>query len=348
MTDKQKKLPIDKRTKRNWALYNLAKTREKQLFYELLYELAQIIPEPIHENGRPPIPIKDLFFSAGLKLYSNYSGRKISSDLEHAKNMNLISKKPHFNTMHSFLNCPATYSLLKKLLVISALPLKDLEFIFGMDSSGFGAFSQICWRRVRTSDRYNKSRNWKTFMKAHICIGTYSNIIASCEITDAHTGDPTAAPEILNSVGNHFNVKEMTGDKAYSTKRILMIIDEMNATSYIPFKSNSNPNKKSPKIWTQMYNYFNENREEFMEKYHKRSNVETTFAMVKMRLGEFLRCKNFESKRNELMVKLIVHNLTCLITQIFNNDIKIDFRICKESFENKDLRNFDKKVSGQE
>ena len=127
-----------------WSKYNKAKTKEKRLFYDLLYELAQLIPEPSHDNGRPPIPIKDLFFSAGLKLYSNYTGRKVSSDLIHAKYMGYISRAPHFNTLHDFLKCPSTYDLLKKLLVISAMPLKNLEDAYSMDSSGFGAYQNEC------------------------------------------------------------------------------------------------------------------------------------------------------------------------------------------------------------
>ena len=71
MTDKQSKLPKDKND--YWHIYNLAKTREKMLFYDLLCELAQLIPEPPHDNGRPPVTVKDLFFSLGLKIYANFS-----------------------------------------------------------------------------------------------------------------------------------------------------------------------------------------------------------------------------------------------------------------------------------
>jgi len=67
-TKQEKKIKMDKQEKlseygkRNWNKYNSAKMQEKRLFYDLLYELAQLIPEPVHENGRP------YFFLLGLNF----------------------------------------------------------------------------------------------------------------------------------------------------------------------------------------------------------------------------------------------------------------------------------------
>src|SRR5205085_7781208 len=129
--------------------YNLAKTQEKRLFYELLHELGSIIPEPPHDNGRPPIPLRDLFFCLGLKLYSNYSGRKIYSDWVHAQGAGYISKVPHYNTLSDFMNSLGTNELLRSLVTISAMPLKHLEDDFSIDSSGFGAYQYERWIRIR-------------------------------------------------------------------------------------------------------------------------------------------------------------------------------------------------------
>lgn len=67
-------------TMQNWPKYNEAKCKEKRMFYELLADLVKIVPEPVHQEGRKPIPIKDLLFAACLKIYSNYSSRKINSE----------------------------------------------------------------------------------------------------------------------------------------------------------------------------------------------------------------------------------------------------------------------------
>jgi len=316
--------------KTNWHKYNLAKTKEKRIFYELLYELSKLIPETLHDKGRKPTPLSDLIFCLGLKLYSNYSGRKVSSDIELSQRAGYIKTTPHFNTLNDFLRCSATYDLLQKLLTLSAMPLKELEDHYSMDASGFGAYEDERWRRVRYSEGYGKAA--KTFLKGHICIGTRTNVICSCEITNAFVADVSTAPILLERLNANFNPKEVSADRGYSAKRIHQIIQAMNATPFILFKSITNPKKGDPQIWKEMHLYFSTKKEWYLNHYHKRSNVETTFSMIKLKLGEFLRCKNFESQRNELMMKFICHNICCLISEIFESDVHIDFRKCLDEY----------------
>jgi hypothetical protein len=62
--------------------------------------------------------------------------------------------------------------------------------------------------------------------------------------------------------------------------------------------------------------------------------VETVFSMVKMRLGEFLKCKTFDSQRSELMMKFICHNICCLVQEMFERGVKIDFKQCSVEYKN--------------
>jgi len=81
-----------------------------------------------------------------------------------------------------------------------------------------------------------------------------------------------------------------------------------------------------------MFLHFRDNKEEFMKKFHKRSNVETVFSMIKVRLGEHLRCKNFVSQTNELLMKFICHNITCLIQEMYELGVKVDFNKCNKVY----------------
>jgi hypothetical protein len=56
------------------------------------------------------------------------------------------------------------------------------------------------------------------------------------------------------------------------------------AMPYIAFKSNTQPDRGSD-LWSKMFHYYNFKREEFMTHYHQRSNVETTFQMIKAKFG---------------------------------------------------------------
>ena len=59
-----------------------------------------------------------------------------------------------------------------------------------------------------------------------------------------------------------------------------------------------------------MYYFFQLNREEFMEHYHKRSNVESTNAAIKRKFRETLKSKNQIAQINALMAKIFEYNLT--------------------------------------
>lgn len=63
-----------------------------------------------------------------------------------------------------------------------------------------------------------------------------------------------------------------------------------------------------------------------MQHYHLRSNVETTFSMIKSKLGETLKSKNPIAQKNELLCKLIAHNIIGLIQEIHELGIKTDFK----------------------
>lgn len=329
MTEQQLTLPVTKKYTQDWHAYNLAKTNEKRLFYELLYDLSRIIREPEYSFGRPPVPIRDLFFCLGLKLYSGYSGRKVISDVKHAHGAGLISRAPHFNTLTDFMNCPATYDLLSKLVTISAMPLRKLEDQYSIDSSGFGAYQYERWMRVK----WGSKKGYRNYLKGHVMIGTRTNIICSCEITPGNFSDVKQMPSLLFKTKDNFTVKEVSADKAYTSKMMFRIMGSLGMLPVIPFKHNAKLAKETDApLWNEMFLFFKNNQKKFAEKYHRRSNVETVFSMIKVRLGEFLKCKTYTAQRNELLMKFICHNICCLIQEMYENDVKVDFRECSIKF----------------
>jgi transposase len=66
-----------------------------------------------------------------------------------------------------------------------------------------------------------------------------------------------------------------------------------------------------------MFHYFSLNKEEFLPRYHRRSNVETPFSMVKAKFGDSVRSKTDVAMKNEVLAKLVCHNVCCLISAMF-------------------------------
>lgn len=74
-----------------------------------------------------------------------------------------------------------------------------------------------------------------------------------------------------------------------------------------------------------MYHFYKFNASEFKQSYHKRSNVETVFRMIKAKFGERLRSKTKTAQINEVLCKVLCHNLCCLIQSIYELNIEPTF-----------------------
>jgi transposase len=74
-----------------------------------------------------------------------------------------------------------------------------------------------------------------------------------------------------------------------------------------------------------MYRYYNLRRDEFLTHYHKRSNVETTFHMIKSKFGQRLRSKTATAQINEALCKVLCHNICCVIQSMHELGIEPTF-----------------------
>ncbi len=118
----------------------------------------------------------------------------------------------------------------------------------------------------------------------------------------------------------------VSADKAYLSSGNLQAAVDAHAMPYIPFKANSKTNdKRHSPLWKQMYHYFSFNSERFMERYHKRSNVESTFSMIKAKFGDALRSKTRVAQINEALCKVLCHNICCLIQSMYELGLKPKF-----------------------
>lgn len=63
-----------------------------------------------------------------------------------------------------------------------------------------------------------------------------------------------------------------------------------------------------------------------MQHYHKRSNVESSFSMMKRKFLPYVRSKDVKAQFNEMLCKVVCHNLGVLVNAIFELDLAADFR----------------------
>jgi transposase len=303
-----------------WSAYNAAQTEEIKVFDTLLKDLVKSIPEPEQTMGRPRMSLSENLFCAIQKVYSQLSSRRAQSLFQHAVEREQINHAPHFNTPSKLFNNPEITPILHELVTLSALPVAEMEMDFAIDSTGFRTttFSEYCGMK----HGQKKAHKW---IKAHMATGVKTNIVTEIVITADNVHDTKPFRTLLNGTAKNFDIKEISADKAYSSRDNLAAVAEINANAYIPFLKTATGKSHGSPLWNKMYHYFKMNQEEFMEHYHKRSNVEATNAAIKRKFGETLKSKNQIAQVNELLAKIIAYNLTVVIHEMYENSISPDF-----------------------
>lgn len=306
----------------DWPAYNAAQTHEQEHFTRLLRDLCDGIPQPPQSFGRPRLPLSDVLFGISLKVYSIMSGRRVMSEMREVQGKGLLDKAPSFTSTFRYLENPELTPLLKALIEQSAMPLRSIETDFAVDSSGFSSSVYNRW----FDHKYGKMRSEARWVKCHLMCGVNTHIVTSVEVTPTETADAPQLVPLLASTAQRFAIREVSADKAYSSRRNLQVIDAAGATPYIPFKNRTNGlGKKWDGLWNRMWHFYNFNQQCFMEHYHKRSNVETTFSMIKGKFGGAVRSKTPVTQVNEVLVKVLCHNICVLIQSWYELGIEATF-----------------------
>lgn len=237
---------------------------------------------------------------------------------------------PHFNSVLGYLRDPDMTPILESLVTLSALPFRGVESDFAMDATGFSTCNYVRWFDHKWGHE-KKKRDW---VKLHATTGVTTNIITSVTVTPntgEGTSDSAQFPALLSKTAENFTMREVSADKAYSSKAHMQAIADLGATPFIPYKANQIgtkgpqsslfnvtelPPTPEATAWVRMYHMFAFQRDTFLSHYHKRSNVDCTFSMIKRKFGSSLRSKSFEGQVNEVLCKVICHNLCVIISAI--------------------------------
>lgn len=294
-----------------WSSYNRAQVEEKDTFMRLLADLCSSVPQPAQTIGRPRLRLSDMAFASAFKVYSRFSSRRFSSDLREAHERGLIVRVPHFNSVTNYMASPALTPVLQDLIATSSLPLRAVERDFAVDSSGFSTSRFVRWldhKHGRPMEA--KTREW---VKAHLVVGVTTNVVTAVQISAWNESDTRYFGPLVRSTADRFQIAEVSADKAYLSRSNLALVEEVGGVPYVPFKVNTAPDipliPEHATAWSRMYHAFALNQEEFLRRYHKRSNVETAFSMIKGKFGDAVMSKSPIGQINEVLAKCLAHNV---------------------------------------
>jgi len=312
---------VKQKYSQDWQSYNAAQQTEKSHFLAFLYQLCSKVEEPIQTMGRPRLPLKDVLFAVTYKTYSMLSARRFASDMRDALAKGYVSKAPSFNSVFDYLQMASLTPYLKQLIAESAMPLQSIEDSFAVDSSGFSTTSYVRWFDVK----YGNNEDWHDWLKMHLMCGVKTHIVTSVEVSGATANDsPYFKPLLQQTAKAGFTMKEVSADKGYISMKNLQTTVDHGAVPFIPFKSNVQADRGTD-VWSKMFFFYNYKREEFLAHYHKRSNVESVFQMIKSKFGERLRSKTETAQVNEALTKVLAHNLCVVIQSMYELNITPEF-----------------------
>jgi transposase len=301
-------VPVRPTYKQDWPRYNKAQQTEKHRFRVLLFELCRELSDPPQPGtGRRRTAMANMVFACVLKVFTTVSSRRFACDLSDAHELGYLSHRMNSVSVCSYLENDLLTPVLKELIVQSSLPLRVLETDFAPDSSGFSTSRFVRW----FDEKHGVQRSEHDWVKAHIMTGVKTNVVTAIEIHGRNSADSPQFKPLLQTTARNFTVKEVSADKAYSSLENVEAVAALDAFPAIAFKSNATGGVGG--AFAQLFHYYSFHREEFLASYHKRSNVESTFSMVKAKFGDGVRSKTETAMKNEVLCKFLCHNICCVI-----------------------------------
>ena len=310
----------------DWPSYNRAQQCEKDRFLVLLRDLCNAIPqEPrLRGRGRPSAPLSEKLFAVIYKAYTGFPARRFTSDVQAATRQGFMDHAPHFNSTLRYLASDELTDHLKELIELSASPLASVETSFAADSTGFSTTTYNRW----FDHKWGKKRSKQNWIKMHLMCGVQTNIVTAVLATTHESADTKQLPYLLERTAKTFKIIEVLADKAYSSKRNLREVEAVGATPFIPFKSYSRGRQRRDRydsLWARMWHFYNFKQDEFNAHYHKRSNVESTIGMIKKKFGASVKSKTNTAQVNEVLCKVLCHNICVLIQSFYELGIEAEF-----------------------
>ena len=155
------------------------------------------------------------------------------------------------------------------------------------------------------------------YVKLHAAIEMKTRAIISFHFTRTNVHEMTQLEKLLE---NLYEFNNVYADSGYLSVNNCWVIQMKGGTPYIRPKKNTTGRRNNGSAFTDMMERYNENKTEWMKKYHQRSNIEAVFSSLKRRLGGFVTSIKRKVQQIEIALKIIVYNLMILVRKIVEEE----------------------------
>ncbi len=222
--------------RQNWPAYNMAQTKEREQFGQLLRGLCEGVTHAVQGKGRPRHHLADVIFAMVWRAFSCRSLRRMMGELYEWHARGFLETVPHYNTIQEYVARKDVKDTLDLLIDESSSPLQAIEDgKFAIDSSGFTTANTTRW----FDERYGRNRRRHEWLKIHLMCSTRTHVITAVEVTGANAADAPLLPALVEGTADRFPIQEVAADKAYLSRDNLRAIASAGGLPYIPFKTTS-------------------------------------------------------------------------------------------------------------
>ena len=171
-----------------------------------------------------------MVFASVYKVYAGFSSRRFTTDLREAFVDGLVDSMPHFNSVNRYIANPDLTPILKELVTLSSLPLRAVEVDFAVDSSGFSTSRYVRW----FNRKYGREVDNREWVKVHLVCGVKTKIVTAVDISGWAANDTTYFVPLVQATAENFEVREVSADKAYRSRKHLNAVEAVGVCPSCP------------------------------------------------------------------------------------------------------------------
>jgi len=144
----------------------------------------------------------------------------------------------------------------------------------------------------------------------HNAVDTDTLLIHATRVRGKPGGDPRFIVPLVRRVSKS-SLETVYGDKAYTSRRNVQFIHDVDAYAAIEPKENLTVTSRGHRAYGQLIREYRSDPEEWKRShsYGGRSLAETVFSMMTQRNGECLSSRGHMQRRRELLIRMVLHNI---------------------------------------
>jgi len=296
----------------NWSSYNQSLVRRGEILlgFDVINNWDTELKEMNKDKVGEPFhyPNTFLLLLGYAKAYFHLPYRQTEGITQrHAKGK--VPSIPHYTTINRRIN--RLDIKIKDTDNKSSKEFEDEYIVIAIDSTGIKVTNRGQWMREKWH-----IKNKKGYLKIHVAVNVKTKKILSMKVTDEHTHDSKALPELVENIIKSEEMSttaigKLLGDGAYEGNEIFRYLGDNGILPCIKVRMNSRVRLKKGNMLRNLSVLAQRKdlqRWKDSVRYGQRWIVETVFSCIKRMFGEYVYSVRFKNMIQEMMLKASLYN----------------------------------------